>query len=192
MFILNCFAVHYAPDLSNILFEFVRGIDGNIHFQFEGQTSLFSEGSTPERNALSRVRMSGPSGRPCQQSFLRRRTVQSSGSLIFCLKMRHQAQINNYSSGKGSGFIPWKGIDTVDCPKITEDKSSESRVQTPDAELIITTITAPRGKGRNPRLSITAVASLQHQDARVETHVSTLPQRPRHRAQSSRLTQSLT
>ena len=58
----------------------------------------------------------------------------------------------------------------VDCPKIIEDKSSESRVQTPDAGLIIATTSAPRREGRNPRLSIIAVASLQYQNARVETH----------------------
>ena len=52
MFIILCFVVHYAPGLSNTLFRSMRRIDGNIHFQFEGQASLFSEGSTPERNAL--------------------------------------------------------------------------------------------------------------------------------------------
>ena len=64
----------------------------------------------------------------------------------------------------------------VGCLKITEDKSSKRRVQTPDAGLIITTTTAPRRKGRNPRLSLTPVASLQYQDARVKTRVSTSPQ----------------
>ena len=49
-------------------------------------------------------------------------------------------------------------VEIVDCPKITEDKSSESRDQTPDAELTIATNAAPRHEGRNPRLSITAVA----------------------------------
>ena len=65
---------------------------------------------------------------------------------------------------------------SADCPKITEDKSSESRVQILDAGLIIATTAAPRREGRNPRLSITAVASLQYQDVRVETRISTLPQ----------------
>ena len=37
----------------------------------------------------------------------------------------------------------------VDCPKITEGKSSESRVQTPDAKLIITTSAASR-RGLRP------------------------------------------
>ena len=46
------FIVHYAPSPSSTLFRTVRGIDGNIHFQFEGQASLFSEGSTQECNAL--------------------------------------------------------------------------------------------------------------------------------------------
>ena len=35
----------------------------------------------------------------------------------------------------------------VDCPKITEDKSSESRVQTSGARLIIATSAAPRLEG---------------------------------------------
>ena len=64
--------------------------------------------------------------------------------------------------------------ETADCLKITEDKSSKSRVQTPNAGLIIATTTAPRRKGRNPRLSLTVVASLQYQDARVKTRVSTV------------------
>ena len=46
----------------------------------------------------------------------------------------------------------------VDCLKITEEKSSESRVHTPDARLIITTRAVPRRKGRSPRLSITVMA----------------------------------
>ena len=52
--------------------------------------------------------------------------------------------------------------------KITEDKSSKSRIQTPDATLIIATKT----RGLKP-------ASQQHfkdHDARVETHVSALLQ----------------
>ena len=52
MFALYCFAVHYSPGLSNTLFGSVRGMDGNVHFQFQRQASLFSEESTPERNAL--------------------------------------------------------------------------------------------------------------------------------------------
>ena len=52
MFILLYFAVHYAPGPSNTFFGSVKGIDGNIHFQFVGQASLFSEGSTSERNVL--------------------------------------------------------------------------------------------------------------------------------------------
>ena len=72
------------------------------------------------------------------------------------------------------------GGDSVGCQKITKDKSSKSRVQTPDAGLIIAITTAPRREGQNPRLSITAAPrregqnprSLQHQDARVETRVS--------------------
>ena len=34
------------------MFEIVRGMDGNVHFQFQGQTSLFSERSSLERDAL--------------------------------------------------------------------------------------------------------------------------------------------
>ena len=45
----------------------------------------------------------------------------------------------------------------VDYPKITKDKSLESRVQTPDAGLNIATATAPRCDGRNSRLNITAM-----------------------------------
>ena len=52
MLVLLCFAVHYTPGPSNTLFGTVRGMDRNIHFQFERQTSLFSEKSTPEHNAL--------------------------------------------------------------------------------------------------------------------------------------------
>jgi len=72
----------------------------------------------------------------------------------------------------------------VDCPKITADKSSESRVQTPNARLIIATNTAvQRLKGRNPCLCFTAMAmtqslkaapqiSMQCQDAKPEAYVS--------------------
>ena len=74
------------------------------------------------------------------------------------------------------------GGGSIGCLKITKDKSSKSRVQTPDAELIIATTTTPRRKGRNPRRSLTVVASLQYQEARVKTRVSTLPQWPGRRA----------
>ena len=52
MLVLHFFVVHYTPDLSNTLFGSVRGMDGNIHFQFERQASLFSEETTPKCNAL--------------------------------------------------------------------------------------------------------------------------------------------
>ena len=52
MLVLLCFAVRYAPGPSNALFGFVRAMDKNIHFHFEGQALLFSEQSTPKRNAL--------------------------------------------------------------------------------------------------------------------------------------------
>jgi len=46
------FAVRYPTELLNSFFGSVRGMDGHTHFQFEGQSSLFSEGSTSERDAL--------------------------------------------------------------------------------------------------------------------------------------------
>jgi len=52
MFAFLCFVVHYSPGPSNTLFGSVKKIDGNIHFHFQGQVSLFSEESTLERNAL--------------------------------------------------------------------------------------------------------------------------------------------
>jgi len=52
MLVLLYFAVHYAPGPSNTLFGSMRRMDGNVHFQLEGQASLFSEESTPECNAL--------------------------------------------------------------------------------------------------------------------------------------------
>ena len=46
------------------------------------------------------------------------------------------------------GHVTVSGLEkmelVVDCSKITEDKSSESRVQTPDARLIIATSAVPR------------------------------------------------
>ena len=44
--------MHYAPSLSNALFGYVRGMDWDVHFQFEGQASLFSKESTHKHNAL--------------------------------------------------------------------------------------------------------------------------------------------
>ena len=52
MLVLLCFAVHYTPGPSNSLFGSVRGMDGNVHVQFQGQASFFSYGITPERNTL--------------------------------------------------------------------------------------------------------------------------------------------
>ena len=46
------FAVHYASGPLNSQFGIVRGMDGNVRFQFQGQASLFSNMSTPERDAL--------------------------------------------------------------------------------------------------------------------------------------------
>jgi len=106
---------------------------------------------------------------------------------------------------------------SVDCLKITEDKSSKSRVQTPDARLIIATSAAPRREGWNPRFKITAMtktrsikAASQHycstktreskiasllqcngQDAELETRISAIHAIPRRRAQGPCLTWSL-
>ena len=52
MFASAGFAVYYAPGPSNSFFGFVKGMNENTHFQFQGQASLVSEGSTPERNKL--------------------------------------------------------------------------------------------------------------------------------------------
>ena len=52
MLVLFYFAVHYASGPSNTLLGSMREMDGNVHFQFQGQVSLFSNGSTLERNAL--------------------------------------------------------------------------------------------------------------------------------------------
>ena len=43
------FAVHYSSEPLNNLF---RGMDGHIHFQFQGQASLYSDGSSLEHDAL--------------------------------------------------------------------------------------------------------------------------------------------
>ena len=61
MFAFLYFAVHCSPGPSNTLFGSARGIDGNIHFQFQRQASLFSEESTPKRNALILGGVSKPS-----------------------------------------------------------------------------------------------------------------------------------
>ena len=54
----------------------------------------------------------------------------------------------------------------VDCLKITEDKSSENKVYTPYARLIITTCVM-QGVEHESRAS----TSVQYQDARVEARV---------------------
>ena len=61
---------------------------------------------------------------------------------------------------------------TVGCLKITEDKSLKSRVQTPNAGLIIAITAALRRQDARVKTRVSAV--LQHQDARVETHVSVI------------------
>ena len=45
-------AVHYTPGPLNNLFGSAKGLDGNVSLQFLGQASLFSEKSTPDRDAL--------------------------------------------------------------------------------------------------------------------------------------------
>jgi len=52
MFVLLCFAVYYAPGPFNSPFGSVRGMNRNVHFCFQGQTSLLSNESTSERNTL--------------------------------------------------------------------------------------------------------------------------------------------
>ena len=102
----------------------------------------------------------------------------------------------------------------VDCPKITEDKSSESK----DARLTIATRAAPRHKGWNPHLNITTITKTQRlksvsqhhcstrtqesklafllhyngQDAELKNCVSVIHAIPRRRTQSPHLTWSLT
>jgi len=49
------------------------------------------------------------------------------------------------------------GENSVDCPKITEDRSSENRVYTPDARLIIATRIMPMRRAWSPRPSISTV-----------------------------------
>ena len=59
----------------------------------------------------------------------------------------------------------------VGCLKITKDKSSKSRVQTPDAGIIIASL-----QHQDAKVETRVSASLQHQDARVKTRVSVLLQ----------------
>ena len=64
------------------------------------------------------------------------------------------------------------GGGSIDCPKITEDKSSESRVQTPDTRLIIATGAAPRCEDRNS-LPFTVMTETQSLKAASQHHCST-------------------
>jgi len=106
MFILLYLVVHYASGPSNSLFGFIRGMDGNICFQFQGQASLFSEGSTPERNALI---LGG------DEHTLRIiiSTVMLEGKIGWSIKnqtsyleMQPHTLTSNYLSGKANGSIP--------------------------------------------------------------------------------------
>ena len=92
MFIFLCFAVHYAPCPSNTPFGNVKGIDGSIHIQFEGQASLFSKGSTPECNTLIPGGDERTLRRIISTAFSTGRTRRSLGSPIFCLEStRHRS-----------------------------------------------------------------------------------------------------
>jgi len=75
----------------------------------------------------------------------------------------------------------------VDYSKITEDKSSESRVQTPDARLIIATGTAPRREGRNSRLNITAMTKTRESKPASQHHCSNITTVPRCKGRNPRL-----
>ena len=44
--------MHYTLGYLNSLFGMARGLDGNVSLQFQGQASLFSERSAPDRDAL--------------------------------------------------------------------------------------------------------------------------------------------
>jgi len=52
MLVFALFVVHYATGPTNSLFRSVKKMDGSIHFQFQGNASLFSDRSSPERDAL--------------------------------------------------------------------------------------------------------------------------------------------
>ena len=62
---------------------------------------------------------------------------------------------------------------SVDCPKITEDKSSESRVQTLGARLTIATRAAPRSEGWNPLPNIAIITKTKSLKAASQQHCST-------------------
>jgi len=106
MLVLLYFAMHYAPNPSNTLFGSMRGMDGNIHFQLQGQTSLFSEKNTPECGA----HILGGDERTLKiimsTAVLEGRTAQSLGSLIFSLEMQHRIQISSCLPMKRNGFTP--------------------------------------------------------------------------------------
>ena len=108
----SIFIVHYAPDPSNTLFR-VRGIDGNIHFQFEGQASLFSEGSTPERNAF----ISGGDERTLRTIISTAFFEGENWAILrkpnFLFGDVALDTDNNCSPGKGNGFIPLNGINII-------------------------------------------------------------------------------
>ena len=70
----------------------------------------------------------------------------------------------------------------VGCLKITEDKSSKSRIETPDAVLIIAITAASRREDRNPRLSITAASRREGRNSRLSITAA-----PRREGQNPRL-----
>jgi len=61
---------------------------------------------------------------------------------IQVLNMSHKLYTSNIYNTLGQMYQ-----NTVGCLKITEDKSSKSRIQTPDAKLVIATSTGPRREG---------------------------------------------
>ena len=62
---------------------------------------------------------------------------------------------------------------SIDCPKITEDKSSDNRVHTSDAKMIKTIDAVSRRGARGPRLSIIAVPN--HKARRLRSTPSQCP-----------------
>jgi len=82
---------------------------------------------------------------------------------------------------------PQKKKMIVDCLKITEDKSSESRVQTPYARLIIATATAPRREGQNSCLNITAMTKTRGSKLVFQHHCSSITTVPRREGRNPRL-----
>jgi len=86
------------------------------------------------------------------------KSMNSTKSKVFQNLSQSTANIKNFEGG------------SVDCPKITEDMSSESRIQTPSARLIIATSTVPRCRAWKLHLSITAVLRRRAWKPRLKHH----------------------